>query len=262
MVANLLRQCGLCLGDAAELIPADPANPLGHWEDLRFVEINNEILRRLGGQWYVPPSVSDGWATKEELTHVKKRAELLLREFCGQEQWGWKDPRSSLTLPFWTSLLPDLKVIVCLRNPLEVCLSLRRRPVFKHAEGNLLWNHLREIRAKLSLTRRRYFSTQACLQLWQIYNQRILEATSSQNRIITHYEAYLRDAKSELRRVSDFLGMAVAPEVIEQASKSAVGELRHNRFSAIDLRDRAIPAPVVALYSQMCDEANFDHGWR
>jgi len=138
MVANLLHLSGLYLGEEAELIPPDPTNPLGHWESLRFVEINNQILRSLGGRWYLPPSVSEGWTMSEELTHLRERAELLVKEFCGHEHWGWKDPRSSLTLPFWTGLLPELKVVICLRNPLEVVLSLRRRPVFKYSGGNIV----------------------------------------------------------------------------------------------------------------------------
>ncbi len=260
MVANLLHLSGLYLGEEAELIPPDPTNPLGHWESLRFVEINNQILRSLGGRWYLPPSVSEGWTMSEELTHLRERAELLVKEFCGHEHWGWKDPRSSLTLPFWTGLLPELKVVICLRNPLEVVLSLRRRPVFKYSGGNIVWKNLKEVRAMFSSTRRRFFSTRACLRLWQTYNEQILESTTSENRIITHYEAYFHEPYSELCRVLEFLGMSVSPEVVRKSSTTAMLNLRHNHFSTQDLQDGAVPEDIIRLYVRMSEEAKFDYG--
>jgi len=259
MVANLLGKCGLYLGDENELVPPSPDNLLGYWENIGFVEINTEILEILGGKWYAPPIAPDGWTTKKELAHVKRKAELLVQEFSRQEHWGWKDPRSSLTLPFWTSLVPELKVTICLRNPLEVALSLRRRPVFKYSADNIRWRRLKEARAAVSLTRRRFFSLTACLRLWQTYNERILEATTPENRIITHYEKYLCDPQLELRRVLRFLGVPALREVVDESSANAMLSLRHNRFSTRDLKSAAVPADVLDLYLRMCEEAGFNH---
>lgn len=258
MVANLLHLCGLYLGDEADLVPADPANALGHWENVTFLTINNEILNFFGSKWYAPPRLRNGWADNPGLDEIRKRAELLLRNFVGKGNWGWKDPRNSLTLPFWKKLLPEMKVVICLRNPFEVAASLRARPVFKYSTGSALWNSIRETRAKFSLTRYRYFSTRACIRLWHTYNQQILEATTTENRIITHYGAYFRKPDLELSRVLNFLGLKTPEEVISRSSEMARLDLRHNRFRTYDLHKAALPGEVIALYMQMCKEAEFD----
>jgi serine protein kinase len=53
--------------------------------------------------------------------------------------WGWKDPRNSLTMPFWHSVYGRLRTIVVVRNPLEVVTSLHRRNGFSPALALTLW---------------------------------------------------------------------------------------------------------------------------
>src|SRR5260370_25326723 len=130
MVAKLLYLSGLYLGPENELIPATPDNPDGHWENAQFIELNDEILNELGGGWDHPPLLPDGWCRGEadgqpapqRLLPLKEKAGALVERFQEHEPWGWKDPRASLTLPFWKSLLPWLKGVISLRNPLEASL--------------------------------------------------------------------------------------------------------------------------------------------
>src|SRR5215216_55744 len=124
MVAKLLHLCGLYLGQQGDLVPPTPDNPDGHWENMRFAGLNDEILNEFGGGWDHPPAIPDRWDEAERLHGIKMKAKIILQEFADHEPWGWKDPRNSLTLPVWKSIVPDLKVIICLRNPLEVALSL------------------------------------------------------------------------------------------------------------------------------------------
>src|SRR6516164_8854007 len=147
MVAKLLYLSGLYLGPEEELVPATPDNPDGHWENSRIIELNDEILDALGGGWDRPPSPRNGWyrgdadraSTPQHLLPLKEKALALFEQFRGREPWGWKDPRTSLTLPFWQPLLPCLKVVICLRNPLEVAMSLRRRGLSSYALSLDLW---------------------------------------------------------------------------------------------------------------------------
>ena len=125
MIARVLNLCGLHLGRADDLIPPGPDNPDGFWEHRHFVAINDALLAAFGGTWDAPPSLPPGWHEDPKLTPAYRRAAELIREFRGSSGWGWKDPRNSLTLPFWRHLLPDMRVVVCLRNPLEVAASLR-----------------------------------------------------------------------------------------------------------------------------------------
>jgi GT2 family glycosyltransferase len=239
MVAKLLYLSGLYLGPEEELLPATPDNLDGHWENIHFIELNDEILNEFGGGWDHPPVFPDGWyqgrtdsqSAPQRLLPLKEKAEALVEQFQDHEPWGWKDPRTSLTLPFWQGLLPRLKVVICLRNPLEVALSLRRRSWSSYA-----------------------FS----LDLWKTYSERILRDVPPERRIITHYDRYFFDPEAELRRVLAFLGLPALQEDLQHGCSAARTELRHGRFTAGHLLSANVSPEVLALYLQMQEEANWN----
>ena len=244
LVANLLRRCGLYLGEEDKLLPASPDNTDGYWEHRDFVSLNEDILLALGSAWDRPsPAVMEGWPYEERFNPSRIRAEVLLSKFADHEPWGWKDPRTSLTLPFWLSLdgilIPfwsgrgkKLKVVVCLRDPLEVFRSLRDRTFTPSSAG---------------------------LDLWQTYNEKILESTSPQDRIITHYDSYFRDAASELARVLNFLRLEVSHETVKETTRVVSSAMRHQNSSIAALREANVSSQVIDLYVAMCEEANHLH---
>jgi len=252
MVANLLHQAGLYLGSEADLVPPTPDNPEGHWENSRFTTINEQILREYQATWYSPPPADQDWNT-QPIAEIRRRATALLEEFSGHEPWGWKDPRNCLTLPVWSSLLPDLKVVICLRNPLEAANSLRRRQVTWYWPESTFLDDLKRLRRVL--TRRRYFSLPRCLDLWKIYNEHLLEYAPKQNRIVTHYESYFHDEGGELRRLLEFLNISVAEDVIEECLSVINKNLRHSSLSLQDSHQADVPPGLLALYLEMCEEA-------
>lgn len=230
MVAKLLHTCGVYLGPEHELLPASPDNADGFWEHRSFVELNESIFQANESAWDRPQTARTDWG--EERYHgLRTKATELLRRFDGREPWGWKDPRNCLNLGFWLHLLPNLKVIVPIRHPLEVALSLRRRG---------------------------FPSVRESLCLWASYNQAVLNETSRDSRIITHYDAYFVRPKIELERVLHFFGIPVSLPVIESCVTSANPHLRHGCFAVKHLHDARVPADVIELYLSLCSEA----GWR
>lgn len=231
-MAQLLHWCGVHLGPQDDLFTAGPANPDGYWENGKFVEINNRILDAYRGGWDLLPSFERSWYESELLAPVRAEAESVVRQFEYREPWGWKDPRNSLTMPFWTNLLPEIKVVVCLRNPLEVALSLRKRGNSSMAFG---------------------------LNLWEIYNRRLLDALSEDRYIVTHYEAYFYRPQEELRRVLDFLGLRASDQLISHARSSSLKGLRHHRVTPEESRDAEASWPrVFELYTRLCQRAEWD----
>jgi hypothetical protein len=126
MLTRLLHRCGLYLGSESDLMPAAADNPDGFWEHLRFVKLNDEILNAVGAAWDLPPWRDQNF-DGHNLQPMRAKAQLLIGDFVGQSVWGWKDPRNCLTLPFWQSLLPHLKTIIIIRNPLKVAYSMHKR---------------------------------------------------------------------------------------------------------------------------------------
>jgi hypothetical protein len=227
MVTRLLQACGLFLGPEEEL-GVDSNNGEPHWENVWFVAFNDKILNLLGGSWNSPPKLSTGWEHTPEFEVLQSQAKKLIKRIRYHRHWGWKDPRNSLTLPFWRKIIPDLRLVICLRNPLEVSHSLRVR-------GDLIGIPL--------------------LQLWLTYYRELLTAAPPEQRVVTHYQSYFQDPIAELQRVAKAIGMEVSVDLINRACAHISGDLRHHcakttELAAIDESDE-----VLAVYEQLCREA-------
>jgi len=128
VVANILHDSGVFMGDGFAL-PAKE-NPRGFWEDLSFKRINERVLSDCGygdvKKWSDEmPGVKWTKNTKQKaVAAIKKRSK-------DHEQWGWKDPRTMLTLDLWCQVIKecseDVTIIWVDRNPSETVYSLRVR---------------------------------------------------------------------------------------------------------------------------------------
>ena len=102
-------------------------------EDPDFTFMNNKIMYACGDyEWYNPPPVEVvrgvGWKFRKDikdLIRAKERAPF----------WGWKDPRTCLTIDAYLPHLTNPHFIVCIRNPLDVAKSLQRRNGFSIEQG-------------------------------------------------------------------------------------------------------------------------------
>jgi hypothetical protein len=131
VVTRLLVELGLYVGEDKDLLAPAPDNRDGYWERQDIVELNDELLRMLGGSAIEPPLLEPGWEQSTALDPLRERATALLGSWtAGQQLVGWKDPRTSLTLPFWRTVHPVHATVLALRNPLEVARSLESRNGF------------------------------------------------------------------------------------------------------------------------------------
>jgi hypothetical protein len=229
MVARLLNLCGVDLGATTDLLPPNVHNPEGFWEHRDFLLANDRIISAAGGTWDSPPPERPaGWEQSKALARCRQDAGRLVGRFCNREPWGWKDPRSCLTLPLWQSVIPGLKVVICVRNPLAVAGSMWVRDGKSYAES---------------------------LDLWLTYNQRALAATPRESRVVTHYESYFRDADAELRRVLSLLGLLVPDATRNAAGASVKPSLVHHRAWP-NWAATGEPAEIDMLYRSLCAEGD------
>jgi sulfotransferase family protein len=222
MVARMVEGCGVDLGGPAHFAPPAPDNRDGYWEDLRFVVLNDRILEKFQGAWDHPPVLAPGWETSADLEAERRDAEAILR--WRVEPWGWKDPRNSLTIPFWRSLFPAMRVIICLRNPLEVADSLRARG---------------------------YTSERFGLSLWEAYYRALEETVDSSFGLVTHYESFLADPGAELDRVMAFLELRPSPGVREAVLASARPGAQHQRRTSAEIEAARWSAAAKRLYAAL-----------
>jgi len=226
MVARLLNVCGLDLGAEDELLPPAFDNPRGFWENVHFVRLNDALLQSWGAAWDRPPAEA-GRAPGE----LRERALRLLGRFAGREPWGWKDPRCCLTLPFWRGLVPGLRVLVCVRDPLAAARSLAARGRVPYGEA---------------------------LALWLECNRRVLAAAPPEERVVTHYESYFQSPRAELRRVLRLLDVTAPRGAVRRACAVIAPTLVHHRGAPGGLAEAGLPDGLAACYRDLCAEA----GWR
>lgn len=222
MVTRALHDSGLHLigRDADTLIRAAEDNPEGFWENQAIVACNDDLLEATGGTWDHPPELPPQGADDPRVADIVEAARLAIAGLSEHEHWGFKDPRLCLTMPFWLDLIPDLRVIVCVRHPLEVALSLKRRNQNSYALGLALWE--------------RYYAT-------------ALATVPADRRLVSHYDSFFSDPVGELGRVCEFAGLP-------PAAVSVRDDLRHHTID-VSLIDAGVSPTVISLYAELCREA-------
>jgi hypothetical protein len=131
-------------------------------------------------------------------------------------------------LPFWREVFPSAKILVCVRDPLEVAQSLHERDGFTYFVG---------------------------FRVWALYYEILLRDTRPAERVVTHYDAYFRDPGAELRRLRDKLFLPFEDATIGRAAATIRPGLRHLRSGGADLGRVDPPAGVLEAYARLCGEA-------
>jgi hypothetical protein len=144
-LVRALNLAGLWLGEPAHLATIEgramSGNPKGNYEHREAVAINEVILRRSGGAWFMPPPQVLGDAgDRQRITAFCAR--LQATRPPQYARWGWKDPRTVLTLDAWRSALPcRLFAVAAFRHPTAVARSLLSRNRLPLDAGYALWSH-------------------------------------------------------------------------------------------------------------------------
>ena len=240
LVAGILRQLGIDLGPDEDFLPPDSNNESGYFELKELVYVNNDILAHYGGSWDELPELPPGWEKSGELEQIRDRARgLLRRRFADSPQWGWKDPRTCITLPFWQLLVPGLRYVICVRNPLDVAHSLRSR----EGEERRLDQH--------GLG-------------WLRHTASALAYTVDRPRVVVHYERFFEDAEREVAKLLGFLGCEDRlgePDTMGRVSEFIDPTLVHARSSRSAIaNDPAMRGDVVALYVELNRLAEHEAG--
>ena len=171
MLAGTLEEAGLYLGD---VINSSPFNKKGNKENKLLWKINDAVLEYSNGAWDIPPK-NVRWPETE-----KQVRDQFLLKFVGKKLWGFKDPRTVLTLLGWLEVIPDPKLIGIFRHPILVAKSLKRRNKFSFDQS---------------------------LQLWLEYNWRIKWFIQNRDLKIIEFSADPEVLKKDIRKLIDYIGL-------------------------------------------------------
>ncbi|CAN5317808.1 hypothetical protein BH20ACT9_BH20ACT9_14880 [soil metagenome] len=141
LVARVVNLLGVDFGGERHRMAPSDANQRGYWEPRPIVALNDDLLRTLGGSWREPPALVDGWERDVRLDGHRAHARRVVRRVLGDGPGlvGWKDPRTSLLLPFWRTVTPVWRTIVVVRDPDEVVASLQARDGLSAEHAARLW---------------------------------------------------------------------------------------------------------------------------
>ncbi|WP_175452618.1 sulfotransferase [Thiohalomonas denitrificans] len=251
LLGQLLEQLGLFVGKEK-----DENN-----ESLFFQELNTWLMVQCGTRWDNPEPVADLWSDEarpvldaslkyaSDLMSSPRSARHLGIErylkhrsiFRFTDPWGWKDPRNTLTLPFWLELFPDARVIFIERHGVDVAESLRVRSSRTIETARRRYERKKSI-AWLRQKRGVFCESPRCLSLeggfslWETYQvsaRRHLATLSGNQLFRVRYEELLDRPLAVVKEVAEFCALPVTDSRAREITASI------NPSRAYSFRDQA-----------------------
>jgi hypothetical protein len=214
-LAGCLQEAGLYLG---EVVEQAPHNARGNRESLRIRAVNDMVLEHNGGSWDKPPRVIK-WDDELRI----QRDNAVAAHVTRVGRWGFKDPRTVLTIDFWAEAYPHLELVGTFRHPLSVARSLRERGRWSLERG---------------------------LALWSAYNERLLSLHGARSFPLISFDLPQDEYLAAVALVASRLGLAGV--VSTRRFSFFSDELRHHDKP----RDSELPYEIARLYDSLCDRSS------
>lgn len=142
-VTQVLALAGAAL--PANVMAGDEHNAKGYFEPWKIAVFNDERLRAGGAAWddmFAFPFRP--LATRTERGWLNRAEALFEQEYGEVRHPLLKDPRVTVLMPFWRTVLSELEVgarcVIPVRHPLAVAGSLARRNGFPPEKSALVWS--------------------------------------------------------------------------------------------------------------------------
>ncbi len=223
LVTRLLRQLGVWMG-----VDCDPNQESMFWR--RF---NMAMMESAGARWHSPSKMQRFLDSPENrrlwVSRIRQRCEpwwsypfFGLRQtlrgrsiLSANESWGWKDPRSTLTLPIWAEVFPNARIIHVVRNGVDVASSLcvRDQRVKQYWRKRLFRWVAKVAKHPAASAATPVPSLEAGYQLWSQYLTSGVSGLTSfdrDQRLEFRFEDLLASPDEALSRVLQFLDLDVS----------------------------------------------------
>jgi hypothetical protein len=142
-ITGVLEALGVKLGKF--LAAAQPEiNAKGYKEDVEVIDIHEDLLWSMPSAWDSILPISNNDISLEALSNAERRIEnILVGYFRKNAICAVKDPRICLFLPLWINACQRLDIeptiIIAIRYPSSVALSLCKRDGMNRNRAKLLW---------------------------------------------------------------------------------------------------------------------------
>lgn len=207
VTASWLEKCGVNIGK--RLLGSSFSNQTGHYEDVDFLEVHQEILRRNGLAEQGTKRIRAGKLPVP--SDLRERLARLLKERENQDRgWGFKEPRACLFLDTYRELAPKARYLVVYRDAESVVDSLLRRSTglrLKYYQqrlgkaGGLSFLLRRKAERDVKRDESEDFK-----EAWIVYNSEILDHlshTDDQNYLVVSIENLIESSDLVAKRIHE-----------------------------------------------------------
>ena len=209
VVAGILHFNKVSMGTYETFWPRPlPQNPKGFYENYDFRKINDTILQESD---YNTKQYKTRIPIPEPSNNIKEKMIRTVGNYNSKfENWGWKDPRTCLTISNWidifeeVDLIEHVNIIFVSRKSLSVARSLKKRNAIPLLQG---------------------------VNLWKAYTERAINFCELSNipTLYLAFEKILKKPVTECEKIFNFLSLPFNKNIIsdfieEKISTNSTGE--------------------------------------
>jgi hypothetical protein len=231
-LAGLLDRLGVMMGEKRHMRPRpSEQNPKGFYENFRFRKLNDRIVEKAGYDvkaWR--PEVPEINGTPRLRQKVRNLVEHYVKRY---ERWGFKDPRTCLTLDLWLDAIEavgaETRIVYIARHPEAVARSMVKRGNTDH---------------------------ETALLVWDSYNRRALDSIDRRgvSTLSLTFEGLIGEPEEAGRRLAGFLGVP-----FDREAAAGFIDQRLDRSRALELDwslSEELPGPVEELAARIRERAD------
>jgi len=221
-------------------------------EAMLFCRLNRWVMNQAGASWDNPAPTHDLIACADLMSVVGERLRAGMSgmesiEYLGPRlwvryrsvpalaiPWGWKDPRTTFTLPLWLDLFPQALCVNVFRHGVDVAASLKTRrdkDLIRREEitRSLAWRAIMSRRTADSAGLTRCATLDGGFSLWLEYMEEAGRhaATLGERCLDVRYETLLEDPEAELRRIATFCGLERSADSIARVARQVTPGRRY-----------------------------------
>ncbi len=226
MLTRILQDAGLFMG----------INKDENDEAWYFLSFNDWIIRQANASWDNPYNynfIDQKFKTQIKRIFNQRKKSLHLINYIGFKNylkyrsldnidfaWGWKDPRSTLTLDIWKDLYPNAKVIHIYRNPIDVAYSLKVRSEKINTNYNITYKtKIKEYLLKGNAIYNISYRVMNIHEGYLLWKEYVEKALNESDALHIQYEDLLENPQSNLKKVFEYINLSVSENHIEKYTK-------------------------------------------
>ena len=223
ITTGLLSNLGVNLGTVGG---TNAWNPTGDFQNPDFMNFHH-TLQALQGVYLPHQAVilSPAWITQLLYQGIGDEATALISTINSTPFYGFKSPHAGIFAPLWDSIDPNIKYIVCLRNPLDCAQSMGDNFGISKLKALGLWHYLNEM----------YY--------WNIDKSKMIYVKA---------EDLVNNTMETISNILNFIGITFPANLTSICSSMVIPAANHYSHTLSDIEaDTSVPSNTLQLYQSL-----------